>query len=72
MHYTGEHHPTSTPQRYYACENNHMVLVYGQEEEDVDWGDKSTTNRWREAVRAGSAETNKYEMVGKLHWKSLV
>lgn len=71
VYYTGEHHPTVTPQRYYACENKHVVLVYDQEDEDVDWGDKSITRAWREALKDRGRSINDYELVGKVHWKSL-
>lgn len=69
MYYTGEHHPTVIPQRYYACVNKHLVLVYDQEPEDVDWGDQSTSNEFRAALnRKGGMD--EYELIGKLHWKS--
>lgn len=63
MYYTGEHHPTLVPQRYYACKNRHVFLLRGQREEYVDWSDGSITHEWRKSVieREG---INDWKMVG--------
>lgn len=63
MFYTGEHHPTTTPQRFYACQNKHVYLLYGQSDEAVDWGDCSISRAWRQAVTDDTV--HEWEMVGK-------
>lgn len=69
LYYTGEHHPTRTPQRYYACQNFHMFLVYGQPEEEVEWGTREMNRLWRRSVINQEIKIN-WTMIGKLHWKS--
>ena len=61
MYYTGEHYPTITPQRFYACANKHMGLVRNQKEADVDWGDGSITKAWRAAI--ADKTSNEWKMV---------
>jgi hypothetical protein len=61
MYFTGEMRPTTTPQRYYACVNKHIVLVYG-DATDPDWGDKSIAKAWREALISG--DHYNYKMIG--------
>lgn len=69
MYFTGEMHPTAHPQRYYACVNKHMVLVYGDPIDDPDWGDGSITKAWREAL--ASRDHYNYKMIGVVRAASL-
>lgn len=49
MYFTGDVHPTINPQRWYACKNKHMKLVYN--DPIPDWGNYEINRQFREALR---------------------
>ncbi len=63
LYYTGECNPTSTPQRFYACENRHVYLRYDAHE--PVWGDRTVTERWHAEVILGN-NRDAYEFLGRV------